>query len=265
MPAKKTAKTKRAPKKTREQHLEEARVEEESKSKIELRIRQEFDLNEKQKRILRTANEPETKCIFIDGLFGTSKTYISVLAALRLLNSGKVDRILYIRNPISSGAEIGHLPGTLEEKLQPFLIPFKDKLAELLPQNQINFLEASGIIEYHATSLIRGSNWERCAVIVDEASSMTFADLILVMSRIAEGSKIFIIGDSINQADIRNPGLRKMYDIFNDDDSKSRGIYTFEMIDEDDIVRSDFIKFVMKKTGMLKVKIKALDGNWIPQ
>lgn len=262
MSAKKTTKPKREPKKTREQHLAEAKIEAESKSHIELRIRQEFDLNEKQRKILKVSADFDTKCIFIDGLFGTSKTYISVLASLRLLNAGKIDKILYVRNPVSSGVEIGHLPGTLEEKLQPFLVPFKDKLAEMLSPNQIAFLEASGIIEYHATSLIRGTNWGRCAVIVDEASSMTFADLILVMSRIAEGSKIFIIGDSINQADIRNPGLRKMFDIFNDADSVAQGIFTFEMMDEEDIVRSDFIKFVMKKTGMLKKKLS--NGDWIP-
>lgn len=224
-----------------------------SKSKIHLLIRERDDLNPKQVKILKTICHPDASAIFIDGLFGTSKTFLAVLAALRLYNADQIDKILYVRSPVYSGAEVGFLPGELKDKMSSFNAPFYDKLAELISTGQANQLEKSGIIECIPLSFIRGSSWNRTAVIVDEASSLTFSDLILVMSRIGQQSKIIIVGDSINQSDIGNrSGLDKMFKIFDDEESRERGIFAFEMKSEEDIVRSNFIKFVMRKVGMLK-------------
>lgn len=224
-----------------------------TKSRPTLAIRERSDYNPKQQLILKAIAHNMTKAVFVDGLFGTSKTFLAVLGALRLYNAGQIDKVLYVRSPVYSGAEVGYLPGDLTEKMASFNMPFYDKLHEFLSTGQITQLEKSGAIECTPLSFIRGSSWSKTAVIVDEASSLTFADLILVMSRIGKDSKILIIGDSINQSDIGNrAGFDRMFKIFNDATSKEQGIHAYEMKEESDIVRSDFIKFVMRKTGMLK-------------
>lgn len=201
-----------------------------TRSRVNLNIRERSDYNPKQQLILKAIAHNLTQAVFVDGLFGTSKTFLAVLGALRLYNAGQIDKILYVRSPVYSGAEVGFLPGDLAEKMASFNMPFYDKLHEFLTSGQIAQLEKSGAIECTPLSFIRGSSWNKTVVIVDEASSLTFADLILVMSRIGKGSKVLVIGDSINQSDIGNrAGFAKMFNTFADPESKEKGIHTYEL------------------------------------
>lgn len=222
-----------------------------------LTIRERQDYNEKQKIILETCLDPKTRAVFIDGLWGTAKTYNLVLSSLKLLNLGKVDGILYIRNPIesSSTAKIGALPGTISEKLEPYSAVLYDKLAEFLPANEIKKLELEQRIECIPLSFVRGRSWNCKAIIVDEAASMTYDDLLLLISRCGEFTRIFFAADTTCQNDIGNKsGYSKMFNLFNDMESKQNGIYTFELKEESDIVRSGFLKFVMTKLGVIRFK-----------
>lgn len=220
-----------------------------------LSLKQRDDLTEKQKNIFEIAEQKNTKCIFIDGLYGTSKSYIAVMSALKLLNAKKVDEIIFIRNPVESSTtgKIGFIPGTSEEKMAPYNAILFDKLEEMLSESDVAKLKKDNRINCHPVGFVRGRSWNCKAVIVDEASSMTWDDLFLVLTRCGEFTRIFFIGDSVNQNDIgAKSGFRKMFDLFNDQESKDFGIHCFELREYTDIVRSGLLRFVMEKTGLIK-------------
>jgi predicted ribonuclease YlaK len=225
------------------------------KIKSELNIKERSDLTSKQEEILKTALDKHTKCIFIDGIFGSGKTWLMTLASLKLLNQKKIDQILYIRNPIESSTtgKLGYLKGELDDKLSPYASIFTDKLDELLSKNEIDFLQKDKRIECIPLGFIRGKSWNCKAIIVDEASSLTYDDFILLLTRCGEFTKIFFIGDSANQSDIGNKtGFRKMFDKFNDDLSKENGVYCFELNQKTDIVRSGFVRYILEHLGIIK-------------
>jgi phosphate starvation-inducible protein PhoH and related proteins len=225
------------------------------KIKFDLNIRCRNDLTDKQKQIIETMLAKDTRCVFIDGIYGSAKTWTAMLAALQLLDKGKADQLVYIRNPIesSSSGKVGFIPGDLSAKMAPYAAPMWDKLDELLCSGDINKLEKDGRIEAIPVGFIRGRSWGCKVVIVDEASSMTWDDLILILTRCGEFTRIFFIGDSLNQNDLgAKSGFRKMFDTFNDEDSRANGVHAFELRDQVDIVRSSLLRFAMRKLGILK-------------
>jgi predicted ribonuclease YlaK len=220
-----------------------------------LGIKERSDLTEKQKNVLEVAANKNTKCVFIDGLYGTSKSYLAVMSSLKLLNAKKVDEIIFIRNPVESSTtgKIGFIPGTSEEKMAPYNAILFDKLEEMLSECDIAKLKKDNRINCHPVGFVRGRSWNCKAVIVDEASSMTWDDLFLILTRCGEFTRIFFIGDSVNQNDIgAKSGFRKMFDLFDDEESKDFGIHCFELREYSDIVRSGLLRFVMEKTGLIK-------------
>jgi len=225
------------------------------KISFNLNIKERTDLTEKQKEILNIAANKNTKCVFIDGLYGTSKSYLAVMSSLKLLNAKKVDEVIFIRNPVESSTtgKIGFIPGTSEEKMAPYNAILFDKLEEMLAESDIAKLKKDNRINCHPVGFVRGRSWNCKVVIVDEASSMTWDDLFLILTRCGEFTRIFFIGDSVNQNDIgAKSGFRKMFDLFNDQESKDFGIHCFELREYSDIVRSGLLRFVMEKSGLIK-------------
>jgi predicted ribonuclease YlaK len=225
------------------------------KISFNLNIKERTDLTKKQKEILDIAINKNTKCVFIDGLYGTSKSYLAVLSALKLLSAKKVDELIFIRNPVESSTtgKIGFIPGTSEEKMAPYNAILFDKLEEMLPESDVAKLKKDNRINCHPVGFVRGRSWNCKAVIVDEASSMTWDDLFLILTRCGEFTRIFFIGDSVNQNDIgAKSGFRKMFDLFDDEESRNFGIHCFELREYSDIVRSGLLRFVMEKTGLIK-------------
>ncbi len=221
----------------------------------DLVIRENYALTERQKVILETGLDKDTRCVFIDGVWGSGKTYLSVLASLKLLNTGRVDQIIYIRNPVeaTTTGKIGFIKGDQNEKMAPYSAPLYDKLDELLSKPDIDRLTKEGRIECVPLGFTRGRSWNCKAIIIDEASSMTWDDLLLLISRCGEFTRIFFIGDSVNQNDIGSKaGFARMFHVFDDIDSKENGVYAFELRETTDIVRSSFLRYVMRKTGVIK-------------
>lgn len=221
----------------------------------ELHIRERDDLTEKQVEILKTALAKDTRSIWLDGIYGSGKSWISVLASLKLLNQKKIDQIIYVRNPVesSSTGKVGFLKGDLSEKLAPYASIVYDKLEELLPPNEIETLKLENRIDAIPLGFCRGKSWNCKAIIVDEASSLTYEDFILLMTRCGEFTRIFFIGDAANQSDIGSKsGFRKMFDKFNDEESRKNGIFCFELKEKADVIRSGFVRYVLEHLEIIK-------------
>jgi len=204
-------------------------------------------LNEKQKQFLELAMDKSTKIVFVSGPAGTSKTYMAIYAALTLLNQRRVSDLIYIRSAVeSSEAKLGFLPGEAEDKMAPYLAPLLDKLIELLPKGDIDYLKKDGRVSSIPVGFLRGLNWNTKVIISDEAQNMTFKELFTLITRTGEFSKVFILGDP-EQSDINGKsGFVRMMSYFDDEESKANGIQVFKFTD-DDIVRSGLVQFIIKK------------------
>jgi phosphate starvation-inducible PhoH-like protein len=205
------------------------------------------DLTEKQKQFLELASNKQSKLIFVSGPAGTSKTYLAVYNALQLLNQRRVSDLLYIRSAVeSSDSKLGFLPGEANEKMAPYLAPLLDKLSELLPKQDIDYLQKDNRISSVPVGFLRGLNWNTKVIIADEAQNMTYKELFTLITRTGEFSKMFILGDP-EQADINGKsGFIKMISKFDDLESRDQGIHVFTFTD-DDIVRSGLVQFIIKK------------------
>ena len=206
----------------------------------------------------------EAQCIMVensshlyvtDDFILTHNTTVSVGVALELLNQKAVDGIIYIRNPLeaTSSAKIGTLPGTLAEKMAPYNAILHDKLSEFLDKPDADRLIAESRIEFFPVGLIQGKTFSCKAIIIDEAASMSHDDLLLAVSRVGERCKVFVIGDSTFQLTLgQKSGFKRFFDAFNDEESMENGVFTFELKEEKDILRSGLLRFIMKKCGVLK-------------
>ena len=206
-------------------------------------------LDEKQLVFLSKALSDKTKILFINGPAGSSKTYMSVYSALRLLSGMPELDLLYVRTVIDSADKgLGALPGDLEEKFNPYMAPLNDKLEEMLPRNTTDrqTLLAEGRISAMPINFLRGASWNDKIVVADEAQNFTFKELTTLITRIGRNTKIFICGDSM-QSDINGKsGFEDMCRLFSDSRSKQKGIEYFEF-DESDIKRSPLLKFIISK------------------
>lgn len=216
----------------------------------------ELQWTDKQKEIIDTVLEKKANMTLIDGIWGSGKTILSTYICLKLLNMKKISNILYVRNIVQSGTgTLGWLGGDLQTRLSPYMVPFHQKLEELLPANQVKKLIEDGIVESQPVALLRGTSYNAYGIIIDEMGCMSREDILLALSRVGKFSYVFGIGDSW-QVDIKNSGFKDIYNVFNDEESKENKIFTFELQEEMDVLRSEFLKFVMKKVKTIKLQSK---------
>ena len=222
------------------------KVHQNEKIKESVRI-DERQLTPKQIELLNLLQNKTTKLVFISGPAGTSKTYTSVLAGLNLINQKRVSEIVYVRSIVeSSDSKLGFLPGEMDEKMSPYIQPLIDKLEELLPKHDIDKLKKEERIHGFPINFLRGLSWNAKCIVADEAQNMSKKELTTLITRVGEFSKLFICGDP-DQSDINGKsGFVPMMNIFDDEESRNNGIYVFKF-DEDDIVRSGLVKFILKK------------------
>lgn len=206
------------------------------------------ELTEHQKQFLELAKDKNTKIMFVSGPAGSSKTYLSVLHALKMIDEKRVSDLVYIRSAVeSSDSKLGYLPGEADEKMAPYLQPLLDKLVELLPKNEIDVLQKDGRISSVPVGFLRGLNWNAKVIIADEAQNMTWKELFTLITRTGEFSKVFILGDP-EQSDINGKsGFIKMVNMFDDEESRQNGIHVFKFTEED-IVRSGLVRFIIRKS-----------------
>jgi|TARA_R110000744_G_scaffold70940_3_gene143089 phosphate starvation-inducible PhoH-like protein len=215
--------------------------------KTSLKIK-ELNWTQKQKDFSRAALSDDTNIMFVKGPAGTSKSLLSVYCGIKLLNKKSVSDIMYLRSAVeSSESRLGFLPGSAEEKLSFYNLPFLDKLEELVTNCSVEKLEKEGRISMFPVNFARGMSWNGKFIILDEAQNSSRKEIVTVLTRLGVGSKCFILGDPM-QTDLKgnDAAFERMFDLFSDDQSKSAGISTFEFTEED-IMRSELVKFLVTK------------------
>jgi len=215
-----------------------------TKTNIKLK---KISLTDKQTQLLKIIFDNDSKIVFISGPAGTSKTYVAIYGALQLFNMNNERGITYVRTIAESGEKsLGALPGEMAEKINPYMMPMNEKLDELLIPGQASILKEKEIVKGMPINYLRGASWRNEVVIADESQNFTFKELTTLMTRLGEGSKLIICGDPM-QSDINGKsGFADMYGLFNDEESKEKGIHTFHFGAED-IKRSEILKYVIAK------------------
>lgn len=217
--------------------------------KTQIKINQ-LPWTDKQKEFFKVALHPHTKIVFVNGPAGTAKTLLSTYCALQMLNMKCIEEIMYLRSAVeSSDKSLGYLPGTADEKLRFFNLPFLDKMEELLAKGKADKLEKEGRISMFPVNFARGMNWKGKCIILDEAQNSTKKEIMTVLTRLGEGSKAFVLADPM-QTDIKTEGKRggfnHLAEVFSDEESIYQGVYSFSF-DEEDIMRSELVRFLITK------------------
>jgi len=130
------------------------------------------------------------------GPAGSGKTYLAVAAAVVALNSHEVERIILTRPAVEAGERLGFLPGDLQQKVDPYLRPLFDALADMIGIEKMNALMEQGRIEIAPLAYMRGRTLNDAFIILDEAQNTTKAQMKMFLTRLGFGSKMVVTGDS---------------------------------------------------------------------
>ncbi len=177
------------------------------------------------------------------GPAGTGKTYLAMAKAVSALQAKKVNRIVLTRPAVEAGEHLGFLPGTLNEKIDPYLRPLFDALHDMIDIETIPRMMQSGIIEVAPLAFMRGRTLNDAFIILDEAQNTTPEQMKMFLTRLGFGSKMVITGD-VTQIDLPNgqhSGLRVVRDILKDIDD-----IAFLELTAEDVVRHRFIGDIVK-------------------
>ena len=153
--------------------------------------------------------------VFGIGPAGTGKTYLAVAKAVQALQAKQVTRIILTRPAVEAGERLGFLPGTLFEKIDPYLRPLFDALHDMIEPDSIARLMQSGTIEIAPLAYMRGRTLSDAFIILDEAQNTTPEQMKMFLTRLGFGSRIVVTGD-ITQVDLpagTASGLRQVQDI----------------------------------------------------
>lgn len=203
----------------------------------------------KQLEFIHLALNRETRILLVNGPAGSAKTLLSVYCSLKLLNEKRISDILYLRSAVESADKtLGYLPGSEPEKMFYFNLPFFDKLEELLNTIDLQRLQKEKRINTYAINFCRGLSWNAKAIIIDEAQNLSQREIITALTRLGKFTRCFILADT-SQTDLNNGrrgGMERIFNLLSNEDSKKFGIHTFTFT-EDDILRSELVKFLVKK------------------
>ena len=168
------------------------------------------------------------------GPAGTGKTYLAMAKAVQALQAKHINRIILTRPAVEAGESLGYLPGTLSEKIDPYLRPLYDALHDMIDPDTIPKLMAAGTIEVAPLAYMRGRSLNDSFIILDEAQNTTPEQMKMFLTRLGFGSKIVVTGD-VTQVDLPNgakSGLRIIEGILDEVEDIS-----FNRLTSNDVVR----------------------------
>ncbi|MEE6138062.1 PhoH family protein [Mycobacterium sp. 050128] len=180
--------------------------------------------------------------VFGVGPAGTGKTYLAMAKAVHALQSKQVSRIILTRPAVEAGERLGFLPGTLSEKIDPYLRPLYDALYDMMDSELIPKLMSAGVIEVAPLAYMRGRTLNSAFIVLDEAQNTTAEQMKMFLTRLGFGSKIVVTGD-MTQVDLpggARSGLRSAVDILDDVDD----IYIAELTSVD-VVRHRLVSEIV--------------------
>jgi phosphate starvation-inducible PhoH-like protein len=180
--------------------------------------------------------------VFAIGPAGTGKTYLAIAAAVAALRRREVDRIVLARPAVEAGENLGFLPGSVSDKVDPYLRPLYDALRDLMGEEALKRSLETGVVEVAPLAYMRGRTLRHAFVILDEAQNATLGQVKMFLTRLGPMSRAVVTGD-ITQIDLPDPessGLAGVQDIL-------RGIdgIAFMYLSDEDVVRHQLVQKII--------------------
>jgi len=180
------------------------------------------------------------------GPAGTGKTYLATAVAAALLKRGHVRKLVLVRPAVEAGERLGFLPGTMQEKVNPYLRPLLDALHDMMEFNQVERFMAADLIEIIPLAFMRGRTLNDAMIILDEAQNATRSQMLMFLTRLGHGSRMVVTGDT-SQTDLEDKqdsglldAVRRLQNV--------NGVATMALSGSD-IVRHDLVQRVVEAYG----------------
>lgn len=178
---------------------------------------------------------------FLGGPAGTGKSFLPCFEAVQALNKGYVDRIVLTRPMVEATNSMGHLPGSANDKIHPYLLPLLDNLEEILGPEKVKQLLEEEVIKFEPINFLRGRTLKNAFIILDEVQNCKQSELKLVLTRIGEDSKVVVTYDE-DQVDIKRDKscIHHIPYFFG---KPNIGYFSFQ---PSDVIRSEIAKIVVE-------------------
>ena len=201
-------------------------------------------LTPRQQRYLEAIHQHDLT--FCTGPAGTGKTYLAVAAAVSMLKKGRVRRLILVRPAVEAGEKLGFLPGSMQDKVNPYLRPLLDALHDMMEFDQVQHFMACDVIEVVPLAFMRGRTLNDALIILDEAQNTTRSQMLMFLTRLGHSGKMIVTGDT-SQTDLQDPDQSGLLDAL----QRLRRIKGVAMVtlEQSDIVRHSLVQRVVEAYG----------------
>lgn len=201
--------------------------------------------NPKQKEYIRNMDDSNIPLVLGVGPAGTGKTMFACKVAMEHLLENRIKKIIITRPVVPLGNEMGFLPGTLEEKMDPWLVPIYDSMKHNMTSKSINQMVHNKTIEICPLAYIRGRTFDETFLIADEMQNSSIMEMKTLLTRVGKDSKVVLTGD-LDQSDIEDKnGLEDLL-LKLQKENDNNGFFKLIEFDNNDIERSELVKYILK-------------------
>lgn len=203
--------------------------------------------NKHQRTYLQKLQNDVKNIVFAIGPAGTGKTLLACQTGVQWLKGGKVEKIIVTRPAVSVDEDLGFLPGSLQQKMEPWTRPIFDVLHDYYYSREIEHMVREGIIEISPLAYMRGRTFKNAWIIADEMQNATPNQMKMLLTRLGEGSKMVVTGD-LRQADrLDNNGLLEFVNLL--DEVENLTHVDVIRFDNQDIERHNAVKEILEIYG----------------
>jgi len=215
-----------------------------NKEKIHFEDKFSKQRNVSQEKFLKSLKNKDYRIIIASGPAGTGKTLFGIEQGIKNYIEGNYEKIIFTRPVVSVDEDIGYLPGSLEDKMAPWIRPIFDILYNFISPKEVEILISEKIIEISPLGFMRGRTFKNCWIVADEMQNSTVAQMKMLLTRIGENSRLVITGDC-EQHDRKNE-INGLEDFLNKLKGRRSDSITSIEFDKSDIERENVVKEVLE-------------------
>ena len=217
--------------------------------------------NYSQEKFLKSLKRKDYKIVIASGPAGTGKTLFGIEQGLKQYINGNIDKLIFTRPVVNVDEDIGFLPGTLEQKMSPYVRPIFDIIYNFISPKEVEHLLEEKIFEIAPLAYLRGRTFKNCWIIADEMQNSTISQMKMLLTRIGENSRMVLTGDLSQTDKIEYNGLKEFIEKLEKypknlvEKSNIRTVY----LNNSDIQRHSLVESILNIYDYKKSKIRSIE------